>query len=110
MKILDTNNLGDYTDGFNADAPLTSSLCVSPILFNQTEVRRMVTKTDREVWGPAFTMTDDEWWAARDELKREEKEAEGHGVSDKDLFCACAVVGSIVGVMVMIAIAMWRAL
>jgi hypothetical protein len=35
---------------------------------------------------------------------------EGHGVSDKDLFCACAVVGSIIGVMVMIAIAMWRAL
>jgi hypothetical protein len=33
-----------------------------------------------------------------------------HGVSDKDLFCACAVVGSIFGVMLMIGIAMWRAL
>ena len=35
---------------------------------------------------------------------------EDHGVSDKDLFCACAVVGSIFGVMLMIGIAMWRAL
>lgn len=46
----------------------------------------------------------------RSHRKQPVQVTETDGVSDKDLFCACAVAGSIVGMVIVIAIAMWRAL